>query len=62
MKEAVILLHGLGRTKNSMNKIEKHFKWNSITLNQLIRVFASLTTNNKEFFFTGKLYLNKCLL
>ena len=25
MKEAVILLHGLGRTKNSMNKIEKYF-------------------------------------
>jgi triacylglycerol lipase len=26
MREAVILLHGLGRTKNSMNKIENYFK------------------------------------
>lgn len=26
MKEAMILLHGLGRTKNSMRKIERHFK------------------------------------
>ena len=25
MKEALILLHGLGRTKNSMSKLEKHF-------------------------------------
>ena len=26
MKEAIVLLHGLGRRKTSMNKIEKHFK------------------------------------
>ena len=26
MKEAVILLHGLGRTKHSMSKIEKNLK------------------------------------